>query len=76
MTIKRTDRNIKGHHVFKKQNPTKAKVVCSRCADICCMRNITPTWALPTEASHGAIKHYTCEERVVDRGMVRKGLCA
>jgi hypothetical protein len=53
--------------MFRKDNPTKVRHFCSRCADVWCNRNTTPDAMLPTaDGSDNRVREYTCEEQIRD----------
>ncbi|MCX6740005.1 MAG: hypothetical protein NTZ49_02130 [Candidatus Parcubacteria bacterium] len=60
-------RNFRDHFRFFHKHPPKGDVCCSRCANIWCRRNITPTALLPKkENQQGKIRQQTCSEFIRD----------
>lgn len=60
-------RNFCDHHRFFHKNPPQGNVCCSRCADIWCRRNITPTSLLPKKENQlGKLRQLTCDQMVRD----------
>jgi hypothetical protein len=60
-------RNLRDHYEFRKGNPPTGEVFCSRCADVWCRRNITPTALLPQQIDlFGQIRQTTCPEMIRD----------
>ncbi len=62
-------RNWIEHQRFFHKFPPNGPVYCSRCADVYCLRNITPTRLLPRDSKLGKLRQRTCKEMLRDRAL-------
>lgn len=59
-------RNFRDHVRFLHKNPPQGKVFCSRCGNVYCRRNVTPSALLSSTKHLGKLRQQTCDQMIRD----------